>query len=161
MSMLYHGNLDWHGNPSWFLRVQDEATFQTLISQKWFDKSTSFFLPMKIWCFELHLALVSCQYPDFSRNGSHLKKSFRKVEFLHWVKLVNFHHFLLLEKMPDFERLQYPNHWTHRKLRGISVKIMSISFIWYLVVHCMTTGLVTGMLWKLASSCTNFSSYRK
>ena len=28
-SVSIHGNLDWHGNPSWFLRVQDEATFQT------------------------------------------------------------------------------------------------------------------------------------
>ena len=53
---------------------------------------------MKIWCFELHLALVSCQYPDFSRNGSHLKKSVGKVEFLHWAKLVNFQHFQLFEK---------------------------------------------------------------
>ena len=53
---------------------------------------------MKIWCFELHLALVSCQYPDFSRNGSHLKKSVRKVEFLHCAKLVNFQHFQLFEK---------------------------------------------------------------
>ena len=34
----------------------------------------------EIWCFELHLALVSCQHPDFSRNGSHLKNSVRKVE---------------------------------------------------------------------------------
>ena len=27
---------------------------------------------------------------------------------------------------------------------------MSIPFIWYLIVTCVTTGLVTGMLWKLA-----------
>ena len=73
-SKQHHGNLDWNGNPSLFSRVQDEATFQAYISQKWFDKSTSFFSPMKIWCFEPHLALVSCQHLHFSRNGSHLQK---------------------------------------------------------------------------------------
>ena len=28
------GNLDWHGNPSWFSGLQDESNFQTKISQK-------------------------------------------------------------------------------------------------------------------------------
>ena len=65
--------------------------------------------------------IVSCRYLDFSKNGSHLKKSVRKVEFIRRAKLVSFQHFS--------ERLQYPNHLTHRKQRGISGKIMSISFI--------------------------------
>ena len=63
--------------------------------------------------------------------------------------------------MLDFERLQYPNYLTHRKLRGISGKIMSISFIWCLVVACVTTGLVTGLPSKLDSSCRKISSQRE
>ena len=51
---LGHGNL--HGNPSLFLCVQEGANFPTSIFQKWFDSSTNFFFPMKVWCFELHLA---------------------------------------------------------------------------------------------------------
>ena len=49
---------------------------------------------------------------------------------------------------------------TYRKLRGISVKIMSISFICYPLVPCVTTDQVTGMLWKLAPFCTKISSRR-
>ena len=30
---------------------------------------------MKIWYFELHLALVLCHYPDWSKNDDRLKKS--------------------------------------------------------------------------------------
>ena len=44
---------------------------------------------MKIWCLKLHLALVLCQYLNFSRNGSHLNKSvelacFWTGLFLNW-----------------------------------------------------------------------------
>ena len=63
-----------------FHYAQDEATCQIWISQKWFDKSTSFFLPLKIWCFELRLALVSCRNLQFLWNGSHLKVS-KKLSF--------------------------------------------------------------------------------
>ena len=48
----------------------------------------------------------------------------------------------------------------HRKLRVISGKIVSLSFIWCLVVACMTTGLVTGLVWKLAPSCKKTFSRR-
>ena len=61
-SEFFQGHLDWHGNPAWFSTVQDEATFQTYISQKWYEISISFFHIMKIWYFKFHLALVSCQY---------------------------------------------------------------------------------------------------
>ena len=48
---------------------------------------------------------------------------------------------------------QYPsyitNHSTHMGLCGISGNIVSISFIWYLVVLWVTTGLVTNGLWKV------------
>ena len=43
--------------------------------------------------------------------------------------------------MLDFGRQYYPNNLTHIKLRGISGKKMSISFIWYLVVTCVTNSL--------------------
>ena len=90
---LYQGNLDWHGNPSWFSGLQDESNFQTKISHKWLEILVSFFHIMKIWYFGLHLALVTCYYPNLSKNGSHLKKSVQKFEFCCWAKLVNFQHF--------------------------------------------------------------------
>ena len=70
-----------------------------------FDKPTSLFIPIKIWCYEPHQVLVSCQNFDFSGNGSHLKESVQEVEFLRWAKLVNFQDFQLFEKMLDFEWL--------------------------------------------------------
>ena len=87
------GNLDWHGNPSWFSGLQDESNFQTKISHKWLEILVSFFHIMKIWYFGLHLVLVTCYYPNLSKNGSHLKKSVQKFEFCCWAKLVNFQHF--------------------------------------------------------------------
>ena len=70
-----------HGNPSWFSGLQDESNFQTKISHKWLEILVSFFHIMKIWYFGLHLALVTCYYPNLSKNGSHLKKSVQKFEF--------------------------------------------------------------------------------
>ena len=87
------GNLDWHGNPSWFSGLQDESNFQTKISQKWLEILRSFFHIMKIWYSGLHLALVTWYYPNLSKNGSRLKKSVKKFEFCFWAKLVNFQHF--------------------------------------------------------------------
>ena len=84
----YQGNLDWHGNPSWFSGLQDESNFQTRISHKWLEILVSFFHIMKIWYFGLHLALVTCYYPNLSKNGSHLKKSVQKFEFCFQAKLV-------------------------------------------------------------------------
>ena len=77
---------------------------------------------MKIWYSGLHLALVTWYYPNLSKNGSRLKKSVKKIEFCFWAKLVNFQHFQLFEKMLDFERLQYPNHLTHRKLGSLCLQ---------------------------------------
>ena len=57
-----------------------------------------------------------------------------------------FEHF---EKTLDFERLYYRNHLTHMSLWGISRKILSISFIWYLVVLFVTNSLVTNGLQKV------------
>ena len=45
---------------------------------------------MKILNFELHLALVSCHYPNWSKNDSRLIKSVKKFKFYRRTKLVNF-----------------------------------------------------------------------
>ena len=84
------GILDWHGNPSWFSSLLEGADFQTWISQKRLEISISFFQIMKIWYFELHLALVSCHYPNWSQNDSRLKKSVKKFKLCRWTKLLNF-----------------------------------------------------------------------
>ena len=76
------GNLDWHGYPSWFSAVQDEVTFQTYVSQKWFETSISFFYIMKIWYSKLHLALGFMLLSQFV--GSSLKKKCSKI----WVLLL-------------------------------------------------------------------------
>ena len=44
------------------------------LCQKWYELSTNFFLSMKLWCLQLHLALILYQYLDYARNGSLLKK---------------------------------------------------------------------------------------
>ena len=76
LCLLYwsQGNLDWHGNPSWFSGLQDESNFQTKISHKLLEILVSFFHIMKIWYSGLHLALVTCYYPNLSKKGSRLKK---------------------------------------------------------------------------------------
>ena len=81
VSVLKQGNLDWHGNPSWFLGLQDESDFQTKISQKRLDILISFFLIIKIWYFGLHLALDTCYYPNLPKNGSHLKEGSKNLCF--------------------------------------------------------------------------------
>ena len=92
VSVLEQGNLDWHGNPSWFSGLQDESDVQTKIYQKWLEILISFFLIIKIWYFGLHLALDTCYYPNLSKNGIHLKKCQKN-----WVLLLgktgNFHPF--------------------------------------------------------------------
>ena len=45
--------------------------------------------------------------------------------------------------MPNFAGLWCPNHLTHRDSWGIIGKIISVAFIWYLVVLCVTASLVT------------------
>ena len=50
--------------------------------------------------------------------------------------------------MPNFAGLWCPNHLTHRDSWGIIKKIISVAFIWYLVVLCVTTSLVTIASWK-------------
>ena len=82
VSVLEQGNLDWHGNPSWFSGLQDESDVQTKIYQKWLEILISFFLIIKIWYFGLHLALDNCYYPNLSKNGIHLKKSVKKLRFV-------------------------------------------------------------------------------
>ena len=44
--------------------------------------------------------IVSCRYLDFSKNGSLLKKSVRKVEFICRAKLVSFQHFSAVVSKP-------------------------------------------------------------
>ena len=46
-------------------------------------------------------------------------------------------------KMLNFAMLWCPNHLTRRHSWGIIGKIISVAFIWYLVVLCMTVSLVT------------------
>ena len=53
------------------------ANFQTLLSQTWLEISISFFRIMRIFYFELHLALVSYHYSR-SKNDSRLKKNLSK-----------------------------------------------------------------------------------
>ena len=67
------GNLDWHGNPSWFSGLQDESNFQTKISHKWLEIIVSFFHVMKIWYSELYLVLVSCYH---SKEWQPIENSF-------------------------------------------------------------------------------------
>ena len=50
--------------------------------------------------------------------------------------------------MPNFAGLWCPNHLTHRDSWGIIGKIISVAFIWYLVVLCVTASLVTITSWK-------------
>ena len=50
--------------------------------------------------------------------------------------------------MPNFAGLWCPNHLTHRDSWGIIGKIISVAFIWYLVVLCVTASLVTIASWK-------------
>ena len=50
--------------------------------------------------------------------------------------------------MPHFARLWCPNHLTHRDSWGIIGKIISVAFIWYLVVLYVTDSLVTIISWK-------------
>ena len=50
--------------------------------------------------------------------------------------------------MPKFARLWWPNHLTHKDSMGVIGKIVSVAFIWDLVVLCMTTSMVTIASWK-------------
>ena len=63
----------------WFSCLKEGADFQ-----KWFEISKRFFRIMKIWYFEIPLALVSCHYPNWTKNHSCLKKV-SKI----WVLLLN------------------------------------------------------------------------
>ena len=47
------------------------------------------------------------------------------------------------QKPPYFGKALWPNHAVKIKLLGIIWKIMNISFIWYLEVWCVLTGLAT------------------
>ena len=95
------------------------------------------------------MALISCNYLNWSLNGSIFKKVSKMIVF-HWQQsLPIFSIFEHFEKTLDFERLYYPNHLTHMSSWGISKKILSISFIWYHVVPCVTTSLATNGSWKV------------
>ena len=74
VSVLKQGNLDWHGNPSWFLGLQDEFDFQTKISQKRLDILISFFLIIKtrdlpgVCSGTNHFVLFHIKYDNASKN---------------------------------------------------------------------------------------------
>ena len=51
-------------------------------------------------------------------------------------------------KMPNFAGLWCPNYLTQGYSWGIIGKIISVAFIWYLVVLCVTDSLVTIASWK-------------
>ena len=57
----FQGNLDRHGNPSWFLSLQDESNFQTKISHKWLEILVSFFHVKKIWYLAVESKLLNPQ----------------------------------------------------------------------------------------------------
>ena len=78
----------------------------------------------------------------FWKNGSQ-KQVFRACE-----KGAFFSVSVYFGKMPNFAGLWCPNRLTHRDSWGIIGKIISIAFIWYLVVLCVTTSLVTIASWK-------------
>ena len=60
------------------------------------------------------------------------------------VKKVHFLAFsVYFVNMPNFAELLCPNRLTHRDSWGIIGKIISVAFIWYLEVFCVTAGLVT------------------
>ena len=109
---------------------------------------------MKIWCFKLHLALVSCQNLDSSWNSSQVI-SVQKVEFLRWAELVKFQLFQLFEKNACLCVAVIFTQLNPQKTKGYQWKGNVHTF------HLITTGLVTGMIWKLALSCTKISSYRE
>ena len=50
--------------------------------------------------------------------------------------------------MPNFAGLWCPNYLTQGYSWGIIGKIISVAFIWYLVVLCVTDSLVTIASWK-------------
>ena len=51
-------------------------------------------------------------------------------------------------KKPNFAGLWCPNYLTQGHSWGIIGKIISVAFIWYLVVLCVTESLVTIASWK-------------
>ena len=77
------------------------------------------------------------------------EKKGARNKFLVLVKKVQFFSVsLYFGKMPNFAGLWCPNRSTHRDSWGIIGKIISIAFIWYLVVLCVTASLVTIASWK-------------
>ena len=72
------------------------------------------------------------------------EKKCAKNKFLVLVKKVHYLAFsVYFGNMPNFAGLWCLNHVTHRDSWGIIGKIISIAFIWYLVVLCVTASLVT------------------
>ena len=78
-----------------------------------------------------------------------LKKSDQKVEFQSFLKMVTFQQFWPFWKNALLWMAVAPNRLAYSKVCGVSGKIISISFIWYLVVLCVTTSLVTRTSWKV------------
>ena len=79
-----------------------------------------------------------------SSNDSFLKKKCAKNKFLVLVKKVHFFSVsVYFGNMPNFAGLWCPNHLTYRDSWGIIGKIISVAFIGYLVVLCVTASLVT------------------
>ena len=121
---------------------QDQATFRNLITQKWSLKTISFFLHMKI--IRTHSALVTCEYLFWSWHESIFKICCLKSGFYQWQDLCLFWLFFwIFGKMANFEGLWWPNYLTYMGLCGTIWKIISISFIWYLINQFLTTGTAT------------------
>ena len=104
---------------------------------------------LRIWNSELHMALVSCVYLNLPLNNSLSKRSDQKVEFHRFLKMVTFQQFWPSWKNAWLWMAVVPNRLAYSKVWGVSGKIISISFIWYLVVVCVTTSLVTRTSWKV------------
>ena len=98
--------------------------------------------------------MVSCEYLFWSWHESIFKICCLKSGFYQWQDLCFFYSFWICWKMANFEGLWWPNHLTYIDLWGIKWKIISISFIWYLVSQFLTTGTGTERLQeKVAWSC--------
>ena len=83
------------------------------------------------------------------------KKASKNQDFsAHWKYDFPEIFWFFFQKMSKFKRPQMPNNLKYSHVGGINGKKVSISFIWYQLVVCVNTGLVTARLWKKAYSWT-------
>ena len=113
-------------------------------------------VPIIFWKFIFHLPLVSCKNLHY---GNLMKKTDPKIDFQRWALSGQSPAFLrFFKKCLTLRGAVIFNHPTYTKLMGICRKIISISVIWYRLVPCVITGLITnssgkvGHLWSTPKS---------